>query len=142
MKNNEDPNLDVSDKVVLVLAMTFLFVLVLLLVGGLFVFGFTGLFQLFSVHYEKKSALIYYVLLLIPITLLFEVLTIFLVLRLPKYILNKTLITFFTFIITYLFILIPLILADEFLAGITVPIYTELIAALLLYGLDSLYQRR
>lgn len=142
MGQDHDPNLSGSDKLILAISMTLLFALALLLVGGAFLFGFAGLFQLFSVQYETKSSLIYYIVLLIPLTLIFEIATMtFLIRVLPRF-RRKWIITISKIGITFLFIWIPVYLTDEWIKGISVPLYTELVAATLLLVLDSLVEKK
>lgn len=142
MGQDHDPNLSGSDKIILAISMTLLFALALLLVGGAFLFGFAGLFQLFSVQYETKSALIYYIVLLIPLTLLFEIATMSVLIRVLPRLTKKWFMMVLKMGVSFLFIWIPLYLTDEWIKGITVPLYTELVAALLLLVLDSLVEKR
>lgn len=142
MGQDHDPNLSGLDKFILAISMTLLFALALLLVGGAFLFGFAGLFQLFSVQYETKSALIYYIVLLIPLTLLFEIATMSVLIRVLPRLTKKWFMVVLKMGVSFLFIWIPLYLTDEWIKGITVPLYTELVAALLLLVLDSLVEKR
>ncbi len=143
MGHDNDPNLNVTDKIILAISMTVLVFLAIFVIGGGFIFGFAGLFQLFSVHYETKSALVYYVMLLIPLTLLFEVATFFLILRIVVFLKKPWAIITATIAIKYLFIWLPLYITDELIHTIAVPLHTELVAAVLLCLLDSVfYQKR
>ncbi|NMH74731.1 hypothetical protein HF078_16745 [Bacillus sp. RO2] len=140
-QHNHDPNLSGSDKLILAISMTLLFAFALLIVGGAFLFGFAGLFQLFSVQYETKSSLISYIVLLIPLTLIFEIATMTFLIRVLPRIRRKWIIPISQIGITFLFLWIPLYLTDEWIKGITVPLYTELVAASLLLVLDSLVEK-
>ncbi|WP_404450298.1 regulatory YrvL family protein [Sutcliffiella horikoshii] len=142
MGQDHDPNLSGSDKLILAVSMTLLFALALLLVGGAFLFGFAGLFQLFSVQYDTKSSLIYYIVFLIPLTLLFEIATMSVLIRVLPRLTKKWIMMVLKMGVSFLFIWIPLYLTDEWIKGITVPLYTELVAALLLLVLDSLVEKR
>ncbi|WP_339146050.1 MULTISPECIES: YrvL family regulatory protein [unclassified Sutcliffiella] len=142
MGHDNDPNLNVTDKIILAISMTFLVILAIFVIGGGFVFGFAGLFQLFSVDYESKSALIYYVMLLIPLTLLFEVATFFVILRLIILLKKPWAILTTTAATKYLFSWFPLYLTDEIIPTIAVPLHTELVAALLLCLLDSIFHKK
>ncbi|KMJ59487.1 hypothetical protein AB685_00990 [Bacillus sp. LL01] len=139
---HHDPNLNGSEKLILAISMTFLVFLAIFVIGGGFVFGFAGLFQLFSVHYETKSALVYYVMLLIPLTLLFEVATFFIFLRFVVFLTNKWLVMFVSAGIKFIFIWIPLYITDELMSSMVVPLYTELVAALLLFLLDTIFYKK
>lgn len=142
MGHDNDPNLNVTDKIILAISMTFLVFLAIFVIGGGFVFGFAGLFKLFSVHYETKSALVYYVMLLIPLTLLFEVATFFLLLRVIVFLRKPWIIIAGTIAIKYLFIWFPLYLTDEIINTIAVPLHTELVAAVILCLLDSIVYKK
>ncbi|MCG1020889.1 YrvL family regulatory protein [Sutcliffiella horikoshii] len=142
MGHDNDPNLSGTDKIILAISMTFLVILAIFVIGGGFVFGFAGLFQLFSVNYESKSALIYYVMLLIPLTLLFEVATFFVLLRVIILLKKRWAILATTAATKYLFSWIPLYVTDEIISTMTVPLHTELVAALLLCLLDSIFYKK
>lgn len=142
MGHDNDPNLSGTDKIILAISMTFLVILAIFVIGGGFVFGFAGLFQLFSVNYESKSALIYYVMLLIPLTLLFEVATFFVLLRVIILLKKRWAILATKAATKYLFSWIPLYVTDEIISTMTVPLHTELVAALLLCLLDSIFYKK
>ncbi|KPB06425.1 YrvL family regulatory protein [Bacillus sp. CHD6a] len=142
MGHDHDPNLSGSDKLILALFVTLLFTVALLMVGGAFLFGFAGLFQLFSVQYETKGSLIYFIVLLLPLTLIFEIASMSILIRVLPKLRKKWIVTVSRFVITFLFIWIPMCLTDEWLKGINVPIYTELVATTLLLVLDRLVEKK
>lgn len=142
MGHDQDPNLNSSDKVIIGISMAILIALGLLVMGGVFLFGFAGLFQLFSVHYETKSSLVYYILCLFPLTILFELGAMLIMIKVRFIVKIRRLEISVKTSLTLLFIWIPLYLTDEVIKGITVPLHTELIATVLLFLLDSLVERR
>ncbi len=142
MGHDQDPNLNSSDKVIIGISMAILIALGLLVMGGVFLFGFAGLFQLFSVHYETKSSLVYYILCLFPLTILFELGAMLIMIKVRFIVKIRWLEISLKTSLTLLFIWIPLYLTDEVIKGITVPLHTELIATVLLFLLDSLVERR
>lgn len=133
-----EPNLTDREKFFVSAAIGMMMLLAITCMAILLLFGFAGLFQLFSVHYDTKRSLIYYVICLIPLSLVFELLTIMILMRLFGKLRSRFSMLLGIYSVTFAFMWLPIYLADEIVSGITVPLYTELIAAFILLAIDHL----
>jgi len=137
-ENEEDEkfrDLNLSTKIIVVTGILFV---VTILFGG-FLLGFNGLFVLFGVQYDSFWSLLLYVLSVFVIGSVVDLFTKVIITittqqmtaRYQKFITRMVIYTGFTWLMLYSI--------DEFMTTITVPLLTEIVAALLLFFLDYFF---
>jgi len=128
-------DLNLSTKIIVVTGILFV---VTMLFGG-FLLGFNGLFVLFGVQYDSFWSLVLYVLSVFVIGSVVDLFVKVIVTittqqmteRYQKFITRMVIHTSFTWLMLYSI--------DEYMTTITVPLLTEIVAALLLFFLDYFF---
>jgi len=132
-------DLNLSTKIVVIIALSLIILVAVTMLFGGFLLGFNGLFVLFGVQYDSFWSLVLYVLSVFVIgsvvdlfaKAMITITTQQMIARYQKFISRMAIDTGFTWLVLYSI--------DEYMTTITVPLLTEMVAALLLFFLDYFF---
>lgn len=135
-------NLSLSEKIIVILSITFLIIFSLSLLLALFFFGFTGLFQLLGVQYDSVSALILFLVNYVIISIIGEFFSKIISLIIVSYLKSNSGKILIPFILDTFANWIILHFIDEAMNSITIPTWVEIITVLLLACADFAFDDR
>ena len=132
-------DLNLSTKIVVIIALSLIILVAVTMLFGGFLLGFNGLFVLFGVQYDSFWSLVLYVLSVFVIgsvvdlfaKVIITITTQRMIGRYQKIITRMVIHIGFTWLMLYSI--------DEYMTTITVPLLTEIVAALLLFFLDYFF---
>ncbi|HLR02893.1 MAG TPA: YrvL family regulatory protein [Virgibacillus sp.] len=132
-------DLNLSTRIIVVIALSLIVLVAVTMLFGGFLLGFNGLFILFGVQYDSFWSLVLYVLSVFVIGSIVDlfakaivtITTQQMIGRYQKFITRMVIHTSFTWLMLYSI--------DEYMTTITVPLLTEIVAALLLFFLDYFF---
>ncbi|SFD95137.1 Regulatory protein YrvL [Bacillus sp. OV194] len=136
--NNNDSFRDMNlfNKIFVVTALTFLVILSISFVLGIFFLGIAGFFSLFGVQYESLYSLLIFVLFFFLLGFIFDLFSIAFIKLSSQYVLGKYQLFFTRMVIDCTFTWLSLHTVDEFMNSITIPVTTEIGAVLLFFFIE------
>ncbi|MCP3027403.1 YrvL family regulatory protein [Halobacillus sp. A5] len=129
--------LDSKTKLMVITSLTFLVLLGLFFLLGVFFLGMVGLFQLLGVDYESNRSLVWFGMMVFAIGFIFEALA-----KLIKAVKVKRAGLQFIIGIDLLFTWVSVYIVDELIAGVTMHFWSQWIFALLLVAVDYAFDDR
>ncbi|MFF2596807.1 YrvL family regulatory protein [Priestia megaterium] len=129
-------NLNIFEKMLVVLALTLIIVLSITIVIGSLFFGISGFFSLFGVQYTSTYSLIGFVLFFFLFGFILDLFSIVFIKLSSRYISGKYKLFITRMVIDCTFTWLALHTVDEFMNSITIPFTTEIIAVLLFFFIE------
>jgi hypothetical protein len=140
--NDSFKSMSIKEKTVAIIGITFLIILVIGFVFGIYFFGFVGVFKLLGIHYQSYFALVIFVasffMLGILVDLFFDAVS-----KLAVERVSGTVIAFFIQMLNgFTSNWLVLFTVDTFMESITLSLKTKLIVALLLAVLEPIFDNK
>lgn len=129
-----------STKIMVFVSFSFVVLLALSFVLGLFFFSFAGIFRIFGTQYESVSSLLIFAVIYFMIAFVMDFVSIMLFRLLSPYLTGRYSQFFVRMISDCTFSLLSLYWVDEAMNSITIPFMTKLIIVLLLFMVEEAFE--